>query len=273
MMKKLLLLLSLILGLSSLNAQEATFITQPVNPSRLFSIPTTETMHSLSILVVGGGMFGIERERSLLGNISIGFGEISEIGFSTASIIDALKQKSASLPTSSMKMKIIRENGMIPNVSWMVTKSLWIERQSAVTTYKTRMGHLYLILSKGLGPIKVIGGLENADIRIEYSNQGNTIEDRWQFYKPIFGITIDANPKTKAMFEFRTLPSINYDSLNTEAVYAGVIGIRFFFTDWVSLDAGFKYQSNYQGPADAVLKVGINAALPISKLFVQEGSK
>ena len=267
------LLLSLVMGFSILNAQEATVITQPVNPSRLFSIPTTETMHSLNILLVGGGMFGIERERSLLGNISIGFGEISEIGFSTASIIDAIKQKSASLPTSSMKMRIVRENGIIPNISWMVTKSLWIERQSAATTYKTRMGHLYAILSKTLGPIMIIGGLENADVRIEYTSQDSTTEDNWQFYRPIFGITIDANPKTKAMFEFRTLPSINYDSLSTKIVYAGVIGIRFFFSDWVSLDAGFKYQSDYQGPADAVLKVGVNAALPVSKLFVQEEGK
>jgi len=266
-------LLSLVLGFSILNAQEATFITQPVNPSRLFSIPTTETMHSLSILLIGGGMFGIERERSLLGNISIGFGEISEIGFSTSSIIDALGGKSASLPTSSMKMKIVRENGIIPNISWMVTKSLWIERQgTSATTYKTRTGNLYLIVSKTLGPVMVIGGIENADLRIS-PGPGGITEGKWQFYNPIFGITIDANPKTKAMFEFRGLPSIDYNLLTTKMVYAGVIGIRFFFTDWVSLDAGFKYQSDYQGPADAVLKVGINAALPIVKIFAQEGNK
>ncbi len=272
-MKKI-FLLSLVLGFSVLNAQEATVITQTVNPSRLFSIPTTETMHSLNILLIGGGMFGIERERSLLGNISIGFGEISEIGFSTSSIVDALKRKSASLPTSSMKMKIVRENGIIPNISWMVTKSLWIERQdTSATTYKTRTGDLYLILSKTLGPVMVVGGIENTDVRIS-PGPGGITEGKWQFYNPIFGITIDANPKTKAMFEFRALPSINYDDLSkTKMVYAGVIGIRFFFTDWVSLDAGFKYQSDYQGPADAVLKVGINAALPIVKIFVQEGNK
>jgi len=267
-------ILMVVMFFSILNAQESTVITQTVNPSRLFSIPTTETMHSLNILLIGGGMFGIERERSLLGNVSIGFGEISEIGFSTSSIIDALKQISTSLPTSSMKMKIIREGNVIPGISWMVTKSLWNIREGTEnTTLKTRMGHLYIILSKTLGPVIVIGGIENADVRIEHPEQGKTVEDKWQFYNPIFGITIDANPKTKAMFEFRGLPSIDYDLLTTKIVYAGIIGIRFFFSDWISLDAGFKYQTDYMGPADAVLKVGINAALPIAKIFVQGESK
>lgn len=267
MIKKTLLLVILIVGFPILNAQEATVITQPVNPSRLFSMPTTETMHSLNILIVGGGMFGIERERSLLGNISIGFGEISEIGFSTSSIINAIERKSASLPTSSMKMRIIKENGIIPNISWMVTKTLWIQT-STNNGIEARMGNLYFIISKTIGPVMVVTGLENVDVRIRYNGQE---EEPQQFYRPTFGVTIDANPKTKAMFEFRALPSI--DSLTVKPIYAGVIGIRFFFTDWVSVDAGFKYQSDYRGPADAVLKVGMNAALPIAKIFVQEENK
>ena len=263
-MRKTIIFVALFFSMFALRAQEATIITQNVNPSRLFSIPTAETMHSLNILVIGGGMFGIERERSFLGNISIGFGEISEIGFSTSSIIDALKQKSASLPTSSMKMRIIKENGIIPNISWMLTKSLWLSRE---TGQKTRTGHLYLIASKTFGPVKAIIGYENDDIRIEVNN----LEYKWQFNRPFFGVTIDANPKTKAMFEFRALPSINYNSLDVKLVYAGVIGIRFFFTDWVSVDAGFKYETDYKGPADAVLKVGINGALPLTKIITQTG--
>jgi len=39
----------------------------------------------------------------------------------------------------------------------------------------------------------------------------------------------------------------------------------FLQTDWGSVDAGFKYQSDYRGPADAVLQVGINAALTFVK--------
>ncbi len=102
------------------------------------------------------------------------------------------------------------------------------------------------------------GGVYSAEIP---EKQKNT-------WTPIGGIEIQANDKTKIMAEIQSVPVFDFDVHRQDVIiskaWLGVAGIRFFITDWLTLDAGVKYQSNDKGIADAEIRVGGNCVIPVN---------
>ena len=101
------------------------------------------------------------------------------------------------------------------------------------------------------------GGVYSAEIP---EKQKNT-------WTPIGGIEIQANDKTKIMAEIQSVPVFDFDVHRQDVIiskaWLGVAGIRFFITDWLTLDAGVKYQSNDKGIADAEIRLGGNWVIPV----------
>ncbi|MCH7761240.1 zinc ribbon domain-containing protein [candidate division TA06 bacterium] len=255
-------------------------LTQPINPSRLFVVPNGDVLGSLHMSVSGGGAFGVEGERAFLGYIGFGLGDVSEVELSSSQVLSNLKEGSTILPTASFKTRLWKETKRIPAVSLALRASRWHEEEVMQDTlrirYRTRLADGYVSASKGVGSVRGHLGLKVTDVRLENPLQSNKVETQKNLYTPFVGIEIASNPRTKIMFEVAGIPSYTFDTDTTgntkvkdeiSNVWVSLFGVRFFFTPWLSTDAGVKYQSNFKGLADAVLSFGFNANIPFPKLF------
>ncbi|MEK7727459.1 MAG: hypothetical protein AAB354_03545, partial [candidate division KSB1 bacterium] len=91
-------------------------------------------------------------------------------------------------------------------------------------------------------------------------------------WAPFAGVSIQANPKAQVLFEIEGLPSYEFtagekhDSGDIKNIWAGVIGVRFYFTNWLAADTGVRYRSDFDGIADANIQANLNLLLPLGRL-------
>lgn len=154
----------------------------------------------------------------------------------------------------------------------------------AVSQLQKRFSILYLIIGKripSLGSIHL--GVSQTDIRtkggfqtIYLPHEGifDTIEIQElqeSFISPFGGLEILANNTTRLMAELHSVPLFDYDFKNKEIeitqTWLGVAGIRFFLAPWISLDTGVKYQSDFDGIADAEIDIGVNFVIPVKNII------
>ena len=266
-----------------------TTLTEPVDPPRLFVIPTTKVLNSLDMTVAGGGVLGIEKDRTFLARVEFGLGDVAEVEFRTNDILSTLSKGITSMPTAAFKMKIMNERAALPALAWAYKKSLWKEDFNSSMMFRSRMSILYLVGGKTVGIMKLYAGLSFQDCRLEtwkapsiygnYSSQitaVDTIIITPEIYKimtsPFGGLEIKVNPKTKIMAEVSSFASFEYnkvtgiqtaDDITQIMVY--MIGIRYFFNNWLSVDVGTRYQTNYTGFADSTVTAAMNIAVPLHR--------
>ena len=88
-----------------------------------------------------------------------------------------------------------------------------------------------------------------------------------EILKPFGGITINANDKTQIMAEVEAVPQFDYDykaqKVRIRHAWLGIAGVRFFLTNWFSWDTGVRYQSSFDGIADAEINLAVNLILPL----------
>ncbi|MCI0695063.1 YjbH domain-containing protein [candidate division KSB1 bacterium] len=260
---------------------------EPAVLPRLFNVPTANVLGSLDIYFTGGGAFGIEKERNFLGRAGLGLGDIAEVEFATQSVINSLQRGSSSLPTSAFKMLIMRERLGLPAVavalrgttSW---QSLDGSDSTSYFSFETRFTKLYLVASKRVNKVTGHFGIGLTDVRVRNlqswnfmnGNPGNTYAGELQrnLWAPFGGISIQANPKTQVMLEIEGLPSYEfgegreYSAKNIKNIWAGVVGVRFYFTNWLAADTGVRYRSDFDGIADANIQANVNLLLPLGRL-------
>jgi len=265
-----------------------TMLSEPAVLPRLFNVPTANVLGSLDIYFTGGGAFGIEKERNFLGRAGLGLGDIAEVEFATQSVINSLQHGSSSLPTSAFKMLIMREHLGLPAVaaalrgttSW---QSLDGSDSTSYFSFETRLTKLYLVASKRVNKVTGHFGIGLTDVRVRNlqswnfvnANPGNTVNTRElqrNLWAPFGGISIQANPKTQVMLEIEGLPSYEfgegrkYSAGNIKNIWAGVVGVRFYFTNWLAADTGVRYRSDFDGIADANIQANINVLMPLGRL-------
>lgn len=257
-----------------------TMLSAPAELPRLFNVPTAEVLGSLDLYFTGGGAFGIEKERNFLGHAGLGLGDIAEVEFATQAVINSLQQGSSSVPTSAFKMQMLRERERLPAVAASLrgtTSWHYLEGNDPNVSFETRLTKLYLVGSKQFGQTTAHFGVGLTDVRVR-NPRG------WRFYNPaekelqhnlvapFGGVSIQANPKAQVMIEIEGLPSYNfveggtYDGDGIKNIWAGVIGVRFYFTNWLAADTGVRYRSDFDGIADANIQANINMLLPLGRL-------
>jgi len=260
----------------------------PLDPPRLFNIPTAEVLGSLDLNLTGGGTFGMEKERTFLGKIGVGLGNVAEIELSSLSLINALQSGITTITGSAFKMTFWTEKKRPPAIAMALggTPS-WnrLEGDDKSISFETRLMKLYLVATKRFGKTGGHFGVSITDVRVKNTQRG------WYFLNPsekqlkrnlfaIFcGTDIWVNSKTKMMLEIETVPRFGFveggvhDKSDISNVWAGMIGVRFFFTKWMALDTGMRYQSDYAGIADSKLQVSMNIFLPVGQMFFGQRTK
>jgi hypothetical protein len=242
-----------------------TMLSEPAVLPRLFNVPPA----------------------NFLGRAGMGLGDIAEVEFATQSVINSLQRGSSSLPTSAFKMLIMRERLGLPAVAAaMRGTTSWQNLNGSDSTsyfsFETRLTKLYIVASKRVNKVTGHFGIGLTDVRVRNlqswsfmsGNPGNTYTRELQrnLWAPFGGISIQANPKTQVMLEIEGLPSYEfgegreYSVDNIKNIWAGVVGVRFYFTNWLAADTGVRYRSDFDGIADANIQANINLLLPLGRL-------
>lgn len=257
-----------------------TMLSAPAELPRLFNVPTAEVLGSLDLYFTGGGAFGIEKERNFLGHAGLGLGDIAEVEFATQAVINSLQQGSSSVPTSAFKMQMLRARDHLPAIAASLrgtTSWHYLKGNDPNISFETRLTKLYLVASKQFGQATAHLGAGLTDVRVRNPRGWrfhNPAEKELQrnLVAPFGGVAIQANPKALVMIEIEGLPSYNfveggtYDGDRIENIWAGVIGVRFYFTNWLAADTGVRYRSDFDGIADANIQANINMLLPLGRL-------
>jgi hypothetical protein len=246
---------------------------------RLFNIPTANMLRSLDLSFTGGGAFGIEKDRGFLGSISMGLGDIAEIQIVTQSVINALKNGSNVLPTSAFKLRLIGEGRLIPGVAAAIRSTTgWrkLEGEKTGISLETRLTKLYIVGTKQVGTVALHAGISLTDVRVR-TPMGWTFLDATQselqknLWTPFGGISARANPKTYIMAEIEGQPSYDFEAGRIygegaiKNIWASVLGVRFYFTNWLAMDTGVRYRSDFHGIADATIQASFNGILPLGR--------
>jgi hypothetical protein len=246
---------------------------------RLFNIPSADVLGSLDLFLTAGGSFGAEKEKSFLGRVGIGLGDVAEVEFSSLSVINTLRVSSTSIPTSAFKMRALRENGKRPALGWALRGTTsWqvLDSDADAASFETRLTKLYAVATKRIGTVAVHGGAGLTDVRVR-NPRGWRFEDpgdgemQKNLVAPFGGVSVQANPRTLVMAEVEGVPQYGFEWAKAcgpddiKTVWAGVVGVRFYFAPWLATDAGVRYRSDFDGIADANIHVSANVLLPLAQ--------
>ncbi|MGD8535906.1 MAG: hypothetical protein PVF66_08660, partial [Candidatus Aminicenantes bacterium] len=265
-----------------------------VDPKRLFVIPIADVLRSLEVNLGGGTSFGVKKEetRPFLGHIRLGLGGVAEVELSTLGIINELSEGSPVIPTAAFKLRFISEGKWRPAVAAALRSSLWHTEERDIplmfpAKFQKRLSTLYLVASKTFNDVSVHAGLSVSDLRIrttttmddplsptqpEIDSTGKEYFNK-NLFGPFVGLKVELNPKTFLMMELEQIAAYKFDETtfvvsedDIDVEWMGITGVRFFFVNWLSLDAGVMFRSDYHGIGDAHIQAGLNICFSLSSI-------
>lgn len=277
--------------------QDLQLYAKPMDPKRLFIIPVADVLGMYEINTGGGTIFGVEKtdKRPFLGHIRIGLGGVAEIEMTTIGVINQLSEGSPSIPTAAFKLKFISEDvdGWRPAIAGALRSSLWhseIGRDEFGKSWKfqKRISTLYFVASKTFGTSSLHTGISISDLRIRtkdavtdeiFSPNVEEIEKHDKDYinknlfRPFIGLRVEVNPRTSLMIEGEYIAQYKFDEDNPKLTnndigteFMLIAGVRFFFFNWLSMDTGVMYRSDFHGIGDALIDAGVDINLPMRKI-------
>lgn len=278
-------LLFLIIGCLLISLKTPVFSNELKHyPPRIFYMPTTEVLGSLDIALIGGGTYRLEKERSLLGTIGLGLGNVAQLDFKTRQVLNNLKKGSATFPVAGFKLIVIKEKSTLPGITIEIELCNYSKvddvfkkdnEQDLKIKYKTKFVDMFLVIGKNFDSLDLYSGLRINDNRIkdlyidDIQNENVTEKDAYTTLGGMIGFKFEKNPNTFIMGEIVQLPHFKYDEnqnkVKIASEYAFLGGVRFFFCNSLSLDVGVKYQTNYTGLVDTNIRSTINWVIPTLK--------
>jgi hypothetical protein len=272
-----------------------------IDPRRLFVIPSAYVLRSFEFNASFGTNFGVitEEKRPFLGRTRIGLGDLAELEISNEGIINRLSKGSPAIPTVAFKLQLLPEGRVFPAVAGAYRSSLWAgeERATSAATranfqlpstnlkFEKRLATLYFVASKTIGATSFHAGLSISDLRVRTKDArtGEPISptaeeakasDKDYFNKNVFtpfvGLQAVVNERTMLMMELSRIAEYSFDEeaplLDENKVTTrlmGIAGVRFFFFNWMALDTGVRYRSDFHGIGDAQIEAGLNFGLSL----------
>ncbi|MBL7073915.1 hypothetical protein ISS37_01570 [candidate division KSB1 bacterium] len=286
----------------------AAYAQELSGPSRLFISPTAKVLRAMDVDLTAGSAFGVNMDGSFLHNIGIGLGNVAEVQITTSRLANNITAGSTSIPTSGFKMQLLPEelfgwewfpiaavflqttggfntngwkggwNGIVAAGDYLRANDEFAKNGIIHIGYDTRFTTLYGVVSEYLGPVGFHGGVSLTDVRVkgvntqfyDWSTKEEPTERQQNLIGGFAGLTIDANPTTRYMFEVTLVPHLQYNVEDTlvdvKQIYLGLGGIRYFITDWLSTDTGIRYQSSFKGIADLEIRLSFNIFVPTKKV-------
>jgi hypothetical protein len=244
--------------------QVQRFISGRVDPPRLYTVPVARVLGSMDVRVMGGGDFGVATDKSFLGTVSIGLGDIAEVEFSTVGMVTNISRGSAVFPTSAFKLLLIPENRWrIPTLAIAFrSSSNWQDVRSDAKKiaqdqdfvaanisrigYDTRFTTMYSVATIRIWSFAIHAGISLTDIRVRDLSVHNYYtgdyadpnEKQRNILGGFLGFDVESNPQTKLLFEARTVSSYHYNPKTSEIeireAYLAIGGVRFFFNPYAS---------------------------------------
>lgn len=265
--------------------------------NRLFSIQRGEVLSSMDLSVKLGGAFGFEGKTGFLGTVAFGIGDFSEIEVGTSGLLSAVFDNDNTFGNVSMKFQILKSDNSVVDLSvGLRTNSTWESSSTSSDDIKThainlfdnglrsvqydsRINTLYICTSY---PYKSAGiftaGIKFSDLRLKnvnniYNYGNSTFVQLKQTKKNLFGWYVGyeriLSKQNTLILEIQSQPMLSVDpnsgNFTTENVTIGMMGVRFFVNQWLILDSGIRYQSNYEGLADARIEIGFTGLWSLMK--------
>jgi hypothetical protein len=260
-----------------------------IDPRRLFVIPVADVLRSMEVNIGGGTAFGVKKgeKRPILGHVRLGLGDVVEVEVSTLGIINRLSEGTASITTGAFKLKLLPEGKLYPALAGALRSSLWHTEIRNEVKFQRRLSTLYFVASKTLGKASVHAGVSISDLRIrtrtsddvfitpthEDAKKNNRDYINKNLYGPFLGLRLELNPTTFLMMEVEQIAEFNFDEENSavskdniDARWMGIVGVRFFFFNWLAFDTGVMYRSDYYGIGDAHIEAGLNINISLPRI-------
>lgn len=256
----------------------------------LFRIPTTEVLDSVALGFSGGGTSGVEKKPNAFGSGALGLGNIAQISLATKEFVNNLQKGPFIVPSLGFKLSVIDERRFLPACTIGLEFSPFSALSGKYKTvrfdpllgeertfedrveYETKFVSVYLVAGKKTERYSAYAGIKASDQRVRdffvegSQNLAVTGEDPYYTYSGMLGLKRKVNPKTFLMLEIGGVPCYEYNEakkdIDIRNEYASIGGVRFYFTDWLSIDAGIKYQTDYKGLADANVHANLNVVIP-----------
>jgi len=270
----------------------------------LFVVPTGAVLRSFEVALSAGSSYGVADGGGTIARATFGLGGVAEVEFSTSEVANQLSGQTTRLPTRAFKMGVtpewLRSRWYVPEVAVQLCTSGWgdiVQRGGYLVrevtskdafgnrltsaALESRVTTLWLVAGRRGSMASFHVGLHLADVRTRNGMQwlyneatsSTTSLEIPELQKnisgPTAGLSVAMNARTHLMVEVGPVPEIRYlveeRSVTVRRVWRGVGGVRFFLGSWLSWDTGVRYQSNFDGIADAKIEMSLNAVLPLTR--------
>jgi len=158
---------------------------------------------------------------------------------------------------------------LLPNLAVSYRRTFGREEEGEGVAYKRQLADLYAVASKSFfssgkrwGGFSLHAGVDYFGARLTMSERSNS--QSVKFLKPFGGLEIWASRHAKLMAEFEWVPEINEEMLmiEEEPIWMSIVGVRIFFTRFLTADIGVRYQQNFDTIADAKVEANIGISIP-----------
>jgi hypothetical protein len=268
----------------------------PNEPSRLFTIPTTQTLPLGTISIGGGQAFG-KMGSDFLGRLAVGIAPYTEIQINTQKIVYGVlnKEKIETSLTPAMKLQIpyIGEHSKwIPTFAFALRHNFrWSsdenECDGILYEYDKTLTNLFVFASR------TIAVNTSVDLYLDFGYKMNSISIRlndeeghriWpvkdEYYQKnvggLFGgLSLRTGRKAWMMMEVEPIPNIPkpwlvddspvIDEGDISKIWLITVGTRYFLKPWIGFDIGAQYRSDSPDIADISILCGLNITFPLKK--------
>lgn len=252
----------------------------PVEPSNLFSIPTGRVVQSMDIDLSGTGvMLSAEGSRPLFGAV-LGLGDIAQLEMGTLPVVSGLSGESELQDVKSAGLKVfVPLTRYAQGLAASFRRSADSRQYVGPTRFDYKVGEFYTMATvanypkpehatdptAGWNGVKAKGhfGMKYIDAQMDGVGETST-----SFWRPVLGLELwKSDARARIVGEVNWIAGFHADGIErVEPIRVVTGGVRYFFSQHVTLDIGVRNQSDYAGLADSAIQARFNFSLPTHSL-------
>lgn len=252
----------------------------PVEPSNLFSVPTSRVVRSMDLDLSGTGVvMSQSNTRPQVGAV-LGLGDIAQLEIGTISIVSGIRKANALTDVHSAGLKVyLPLAGYARGIAASFRRSGTYRQETPEGRFDAKVGEFFVVTTLANYPdealaanpragwrgvkIKGHGGMKYVDGRLDGAGTAANA-----FWRPAGGVELWKNDaRARVLAEVNWIPSFEHvggDRIDIVRVVTG--GVRYFFSKHTTFDIGVRHQSNYDGLAESAIQARLNLSMPTHKL-------